>query len=112
MTYPLEQMIAFSRANMQLARRLADIGYANWEEQMQIGGQFTNTFAGQFKGLTPGTIPTIKSETISELFDDLVQKRTAALAGTKAAWDEWRSCFAEVMSKPLASNDQTDKMPQ
>lgn len=112
MTYPLEQMIALSHANTQLARKLADIGYANWQDHMRMGGQFASVFADQFKGLTPGTIPTIGSETISELFNDLVQKRTAALADTKAAWDEWRSCCAEVMSKPSASKDQVDKIPQ
>ncbi|MGO3931426.1 hypothetical protein [Rhodopseudomonas pseudopalustris] len=100
MTYPLEQMIGISHANTQLVRKLADIGYSNWEERVRMGGRFTSAFADQFKGLTPGTIPTLKSETVSGLFDDFVQKRTAAFADTKAAWDEWRSCCAEVMSKP------------
>lgn len=112
MTYPLEQMIAFSHANMQLVRKLSDIGYANWENHVRMGGQFASVFAHQFNGLAPGTIPTITSETISGLFDDLVQNRTAAIANTKAAWDEWRSCCAEVMSKPSASKNQADKIPQ
>lgn len=112
MTYPLEQMIALSHANTQLARKLADIGYANWEDHVRLGGQFASAFADQFKGLTPGTIPTIKSEPISGLLDDLVENRTAAIADTKTAWDEWRSCCAEVMLKSLASKDQVDKISQ
>lgn len=112
MTYPLEQIIALSHVNTHLARKLADIGYANWEDHVRMGGQFATAFADQFKGVTPGTIPTIKSETISGRFDDLIQKRTAAVANTKAAWDEWQSCCAKVMSTPSASKDQVDKIPR
>ena len=37
MTYPLEQMIGISHANTQLVRKLADIGYSNWEEARPDG---------------------------------------------------------------------------
>lgn len=72
MTYPLEQTIVLSHANPQWVRKLADIGYADWKNHVRAGGQFASAFASQIKGLTSDAIPTIESETVSGLFDDLV----------------------------------------
>lgn len=98
MTYPIDQIVALTKANGQLALKLADIARTAGEDYAQIGGKAVAAFADQCKALKPMTAPAFGGEAVSGLFGEMEKSREASLARTKAAFDEWQDRCRHVFA--------------
>ncbi|MBO9378748.1 hypothetical protein GG804_18420 [Sphingomonas histidinilytica] len=110
MSYPLDQITALARANGELALKFAEIARAGGEECAQIGSKAAALFVDQLKELKPGTVPSLKSEAVTSMFNEAEKSREMAATKFKAAIDEWQGSWKDLLSQATNQQQLTDTL--
>lgn len=106
MTYPFDQISALGKANGQLALALVQIARDSGEGYVQIGSKAATAVFDQFKGMKPGSLPGLNSESTTSLFSEVEKNREASAAKIKTAFDEWQGCCKDVLSQAAGGPQQ------
>lgn len=96
MTFPIDQFLGLTKANGQFALKLAEIARAGGEDYLRIGGKAASSLVDQARSATPGAAPTANGAGGVTALSEIEQSREAAVAKTKAAFDDWRGACKDV----------------
>jgi len=98
MTFPVDQFVKLTRANGQFALKLAEIARSGGEDYLRIGSKAVSGLVDQTSSAAPGTTPMANGAGGVTILSEIEQSRKAAVAKTKAAFDDWQGAWKDVWS--------------
>jgi hypothetical protein len=101
MAYPLDQLMALAKANLDLSLRLAEIARRSGLDSLQAAAKAASAF-GETNWLDTDVAKKTSalSEKGSNLFGEAGQIREQMVADTKTAFEQWQQALKTAFTGP------------
>lgn len=112
MSYPVDQIIALTKANGQFLLKLAEITRSVGADYAGIGRQGFASAVDQIKAFEPGKVPSLSGTPTATILAEIEKSRDAAAEKAKAAFEEWQGVWQDALSGtgPQEASDAFQKL--
>ncbi len=113
MTYPVDQLTALAKANLNLALKLADVARAGGQESLQLGSKAVGGFAEEARSAMTVANGTAQggdksaADKNAALLSEFEKVREQMIAQTKAAFGEWQQAWSDAFTASGAKTGDT-----
>lgn len=108
MTFPIDQFMSLARANGQLALKLAEIARTAGEDYLRLGSKTMSGLVDQTGTAASGMVSPANSEAGATILAELEQSREAAVAKSKAAFEDWQAACKDVWASAADTKGATE----
>lgn len=107
MSYPIDQLTALAKANLNLSVRLAEIARRSGQDSFQAATEATNAFGETARSETdPAKRVEALSEKGSGLFGQAGKIREQMFIDTRQAFQEWQDAWWAAVNVPSESRTE------